>query len=334
MSRHLDGDAARRRRRRDRRAGAPGLDRRSSSRRPSCRPPMPASPATSAGTGGRPARRHRRRRRVGDDQARAGRHLRLAAHERPGHHGRRAVHERVRQAREAAAVVVGVTGDDGSAIRSAPRTAGGLPVTVPAGETVKVPLKVDPTAKLEAAQYGDVTGRIVATGDAKVSTPFSLYVTPETVTLTVRMKDRLGNPANSGSSVDVVNIDSIKAQRAFNAVPRSRPSRCVPAPTSCRASSGRRTRATSTPDTPGSVAYFGRPESRSPATRPSTSTRPRRTCSRSRRTGPVRPGRPSSVLPHLGRHVDPLRLLHRRPDGDRRLCRRPGKPPAGHLGVR
>ena len=30
------------------------------------------------------------------------------------------------------------------------------------------------------------------------------------------MKDRLGNPANLGSSVDVVNIDSIKAQRAFN----------------------------------------------------------------------------------------------------------------------
>ena len=30
------------------------------------------------------------------------------------------------------------------------------------------------------------------------------------------MKDRLGNPANRGSSVDVVNIDSIKAQRAFN----------------------------------------------------------------------------------------------------------------------
>ena len=41
-------------------------------------------------------------------------------------------------------------------------------------------------------------------------------ISPETVTLTVRMKDRLGNPANLGSSVDVVNIDSIKAQRAFN----------------------------------------------------------------------------------------------------------------------
>ena len=82
--------------------------------------------------------------------------------------------------------------------------------------TVKVPLKVDPTAKLAAAQYGDVTGRILATGGANVSTPFSLYVTPQTVQLTVRMKDRLGQPANLGSSVDVVNIDSIKAQRAFN----------------------------------------------------------------------------------------------------------------------
>ncbi len=78
--------------------------------------------------------------------------------------------------------IAGVTGDDGSAVKSAPAILGASSVTVPAGATVKVPLKLDPTAKLEAAQYGDVTGRIVATGDATVSTPFSLYVTPETVT--------------------------------------------------------------------------------------------------------------------------------------------------------
>src|SRR5699024_8026538 len=70
---------------------------------------------------------------------------------------------------------------------------------------------------LGAAQYGDGTGRVLATGGgATVSTPFAIYVTPETVTLTVRMKDRLGKPANSGSSVDVVNSDSISSQRAFN----------------------------------------------------------------------------------------------------------------------
>lgn len=109
-----------------------------------------------------------------------------------------------------------VTGDDGSALKAAPATLGRSTVTVPAGETVTVPLEVDPTVKLAPGQYGDVTGRIVATGDTTVSTPFSLYVAPETVKLTIRMKDRLGNPANAGSSVDVVNIDSIKAQRALN----------------------------------------------------------------------------------------------------------------------
>ena len=66
-------------------------------------------------------------------------------------------------------------------------------VTVPAHATVTVPLRVNPAAKLTAAQYGDVTGRVVATGGAAVSTPFSLYVAPATVDLTIRMKDRLGS---------------------------------------------------------------------------------------------------------------------------------------------
>ena len=156
--------------------------------------------------------------------------------------------------------IAGVTGNDGSAIKSAPARLGASTVTVPAGETVKVPLKVDPTAKLEAAQYGDVTGRIVATGGAAVSTPFSLYVSPETVTLTVRMKDRLGNPANLGSSVDVVNIDSIKAQRAFNNGAAEQTFQVRPG-TYFLSSFVRTPDPTYlTPGTTGSVAYFGRPE--------------------------------------------------------------------------
>jgi subtilisin family serine protease len=156
--------------------------------------------------------------------------------------------------------VAGVTGDDGSAVTSRPVTLGVTAVTVPAHETVTVPLAVDPTAKLGAGQYGDVTGRIVATGDAKVSTPFSLYVQPETVELTVRMKDRLGNPANNGSSIDVVNIDSIKAQRAFNngAVEQTFQVR----PGTYFLSSFVRTADPSylTPNTTGSIAYFARPQ--------------------------------------------------------------------------
>ena len=156
--------------------------------------------------------------------------------------------------------VAGVVGDDGSAVKSVPARLGTSTVTVPAGQTVSVPLRIDPTAKLEAGQYGDVTGRIVATGGATVSTPFSLYVTPETVQLTVRMTDRLGKPANAGSSVDVVNIDSFKGQRAFNngAVEQKFQVR----PGTYFLSSFVRTPDPTyvNPNTLGSMAYFGRPE--------------------------------------------------------------------------
>ena len=156
--------------------------------------------------------------------------------------------------------VAGVTGDDGSAVKSAPAVLGASSVTIPAGATVTVPLKVNPTAKLDAAQYGDVTGRIIATGDANVSTPFSLYVTPETVQLTVRVKDRLGNPANVGSSIDVVNIDSFKGQRAFNNGAAEQTFQVRPG-TYFLSSFVRTPDPTYlTPGTVGSIAYFGRPE--------------------------------------------------------------------------
>jgi hypothetical protein len=156
--------------------------------------------------------------------------------------------------------VAGVTGDDGSAVRSAPVTLGDSTVTVPAHQTVNVPLRVNPTAKLEAAQYGDVTGRIVATGDAKVSTPFSLYITPETVQLTVRMKDRMGNPASAGSSVDVVNIDSIKAERAFNDGAAEQTFNVRPGTYFLSGFVTTPDPSYLNPNTLGSIAYFARPE--------------------------------------------------------------------------
>ena len=156
--------------------------------------------------------------------------------------------------------VAGVTGDDGSAVKSAPVVLGASSVTVPAGSTVKVPLKIDPTAKLAAGQYGDVTGRILATGDANVSTPFSIYVTPETVKLTVRVKDRLGNPANLGSSVDVVNIDSFKGQRAFNNGAAEQTFQVRPGTYFLSSFVRTPDPAYLTAGTVGSMAYFGRPE--------------------------------------------------------------------------
>ncbi|MEU3607427.1 S8 family serine peptidase [Streptomyces sp. NPDC035033] len=111
-----------------------------------------------------------------------------------------------------------VTGNDGSAVRSAVARLGRRTVTVPAGATVEVPLTVDPTARLERAQYGDVTGRVVATapGGVHVSTPFSLHVEPETVTLRVKLIDRQGNPADGASSLDVIGTDTATGERRFN----------------------------------------------------------------------------------------------------------------------
>ncbi|MER6978523.1 S8 family serine peptidase, partial [Streptomyces carpinensis] len=114
--------------------------------------------------------------------------------------------------------VQGVTGNDGSEVRSPVAALDENTVTVPAGATVKVPLRIDPAANLKAAQYGDVTGRVLATGPGgvKVSTPFSLYVEPETVTLRVKLIDRAGKPATGSSSLDVIGTDTSSGERRFN----------------------------------------------------------------------------------------------------------------------
>ncbi|MFD8951816.1 S8 family serine peptidase [Streptomyces xanthophaeus] len=110
-----------------------------------------------------------------------------------------------------------VTGNDGSAVRSQVARLERRSVTVPAGATVKVPLTLDPTAKLERSQYGDVTGRVLATArGVRVSTPFSLYVEPQTVTLRVKLVDRAGKPAAGPSSLDVIGTDDASGERRFN----------------------------------------------------------------------------------------------------------------------
>ncbi|MFJ6759893.1 S8 family peptidase [Streptomyces sp. NPDC091273] len=110
-----------------------------------------------------------------------------------------------------------VTGNDGSAVRSQVARLDKRTVTVPAGATVTVPLALDPAAKLARSQYGDVTGRVVATANGvHVSTPFSLYVEPETVTLRVKLVDRAGKPAAGPSSLDVIGTDDASGERRFN----------------------------------------------------------------------------------------------------------------------
>ncbi|WP_407917112.1 S8 family serine peptidase [Kitasatospora sp. NE20-6] len=101
-------------------------------------------------------------------------------------------------------------GDDDSAVRSTIVRLGADRVTVAAGATVQVPLTFDPTARLTGAQYGDVTGRVVATaGDGStVSTPFNAYVEPETLAVRVKLIDRDGRPATAeaGTAVDMIDI--------------------------------------------------------------------------------------------------------------------------------
>ncbi|MFI6944064.1 S8 family peptidase [Streptomyces sp. NPDC050418] len=110
-----------------------------------------------------------------------------------------------------------LTGNDGSRIRSSVARPEQRSVTVPAGATVKVPLTIDPSADLTRGQYGDLAGRLVAEARGiTVSTPFSLYVQPETVTLRVKVIDREGKPADNGSSVDVINMDANTGERRFN----------------------------------------------------------------------------------------------------------------------
>ncbi|MFF2236395.1 S8 family peptidase [Streptomyces anulatus] len=113
--------------------------------------------------------------------------------------------------------VSGVHGNDGSRITSGVLKLKERTVTVPAGATVKVPLQVDPAARLKDAQYGAVTGRILATGGgAHVSVPVALHVEPETVTVRVKVIDRNGSPATGLSSLDVVSLDTDKGERRTN----------------------------------------------------------------------------------------------------------------------
>ncbi|MFG2333369.1 S8 family serine peptidase [Streptomyces sp. NPDC048604] len=111
-----------------------------------------------------------------------------------------------------------VTGNDGSAVASPVARLGARTLTVPAGGTAEVPLKLDPAADLQRAQYGDVTGRVIATapGGVHISTPFALYVEPETVTLRVKLIDRQGKPAAGASSLDVIGTDTATGERRFN----------------------------------------------------------------------------------------------------------------------
>ncbi|WP_393058577.1 S8 family serine peptidase [Streptomyces sp. LN549] len=155
--------------------------------------------------------------------------------------------------------VSGVHGNDGSDVSSAVIKAAQDKVTVPAGATVQVPVRIDPVARLKASQYGAVTGRIMASGGGThISVPVTLYVQPETVTLRVKVIDRNGKPAAGASSLDLVSLDADKGERRSNQGAADQTFSVRPGD---YALSGFvvTTNADSTPD---SISYVGRPQLR------------------------------------------------------------------------
>ncbi|MBC9719602.1 S8 family serine peptidase [Streptomyces sp. TRM66268-LWL] len=110
-----------------------------------------------------------------------------------------------------------VWGNNGKPVAAGIAKVGTDTITVPAHGTVQVPLRFNPAAKLDPGAHGDITGRLVAKAKGvRVTTPFSLYVEPGTLTLRVKVIDRAGNPAANRSTLDVVGLDTAKGDRRYN----------------------------------------------------------------------------------------------------------------------
>ncbi|MCX4831951.1 S8 family serine peptidase [Streptomyces sp. NBC_01016] len=88
-------------------------------------------------------------------------------------------------------------------------------VTVPAGGSADVPVRVDPSADLDAGDYGTVTGRLVATtdGGARVVVPFGVHMEEPSADLTVKGLDRHGDPAADPSTFQLFDDHHDTAKR-------------------------------------------------------------------------------------------------------------------------
>lgn len=168
----------------------------------------------------------------------------------------------------------GVTGNDGSAVRSSIARLAARSVTVPAGATVEVPLKLDPDASLARAQYGDITGRVLATADGvSVSTP------------SPSMSSRRPSPSASSSSTG-------------SAGPRPVPPPSTSSARTTRAASGASTRGRATRRTRYAPAVTSSPASSPPPRRRARFSTPSRTWPvRSWRSARTRPSSSTPARP-------------------------------------
>ncbi|WP_405689364.1 S8 family serine peptidase [Streptomyces sp. NBC_01185] len=113
-----------------------------------------------------------------------------------------------------ALAVSDVRGDDGSRVRGF-ASAARPRVTVPANGTADVPVRIDPAAKLDAGDYGTLTGRLVGTGahGVRVTVPFGVHLEVPSADLTVKGLDRHGDPASSLSTFQLFDDHRDSAKR-------------------------------------------------------------------------------------------------------------------------
>ncbi|MGW0938532.1 S8 family serine peptidase [Streptomyces sp. NPDC002666] len=107
-----------------------------------------------------------------------------------------------------------VRGDDGSRVQGFARPSR-TKVTVPANGTADVPVRIDPAARLDAGDYGTLTGRLVGTGahGVRVTVPFGVHLEVPSADLTVKGLDRHGDPAASPSAFQLFDDHRDTAKR-------------------------------------------------------------------------------------------------------------------------
>ncbi|MFG2925282.1 S8 family serine peptidase [Streptomyces sp. NPDC048305] len=106
-------------------------------------------------------------------------------------------------------------GDDGSRMLSRLATPADRLVTVPAHGTADVPVRIDPSARMDAGDYGTVTGRLVGIGahGVRVTVPFGVHMEVPSADLTVKGLDRHGDPASNPSTFQLFDDHHDTAKR-------------------------------------------------------------------------------------------------------------------------
>ncbi|MFF1398889.1 hypothetical protein ACFVZD_34400 [Streptomyces sp. NPDC058287] len=86
---------------------------------------------------------------------------------------------------------------------------------MPAHGSADVPVRVNPATRLDAGDYGTVTGRLVATGahGVRVTVPFGVHMEGPSADLTGKGLDRHGDPAADPSSFQLFDDHRDTAKR-------------------------------------------------------------------------------------------------------------------------